>query len=122
MTDKDMVLANSKVKYQMLLEEEVYAVTKTTVLAGGETQWHRHTNVNDRFVVVCGVLTVECQVDGVVSKAEVRDYFDVKPGVSHHVKNETDDDVVYIMVQSGGKRDIVLELAGTPAEARLVRV
>lgn len=113
MNDKDIPLANSKVRYHTLLQEEGYSVSKTTVLAGGETQWHHHTNVSDRFTVVSGVLTVELEVDGDISKVEVHDYYVVDPGVIHHVKNETDGDVVYIMVQSGGQRDIVLEPAET---------
>jgi mannose-6-phosphate isomerase-like protein (cupin superfamily) len=109
MDDKDIPLANSKVLYQTLLQEDGYSVTKTTVLPGGQTQWHHHSNVNDRFSVVKGVLTVEFKQGEVVSKIEVRDYHNVACGVSHHVMNETADDVVYIMVQSGGSRDIVLE-------------
>jgi mannose-6-phosphate isomerase-like protein (cupin superfamily) len=109
MNDKDIPLANSKVQYHTLLEEEGYSVSETTVHVGGETQWHHHTHLSDRFTVVKGVLTVEFRVDDEVKKIDVRDYYAVDPGVSHHVKNETDEDVVYIMVQSGGPRDIVLE-------------
>jgi quercetin dioxygenase-like cupin family protein len=108
MKDKDIPLANSKVQYQTLFREERYAVSKTVVLAGGETQWHHHTNVSDRFVVISGVLTVELKLGDVVRKLSVSDYFAVDPGVVHHVSNETDEDVVYIMIQSGGMPDIVL--------------
>lgn len=113
MQDDHIPLANRKVGYSKLLEETDYSVSKTTVHAGGATDWHYHTSISDRFTVVSGVLTVELKSDGVVSKVEVTDYYAVSPGVSHHVMNETDEDVVYIMVQSGGKRDIVLE----PAQA-----
>jgi beta-alanine degradation protein BauB len=108
MNDKDIPLANSKVLYRTLLREEGYGVAQTTVLVGGETLWHHHTNVTDRFTVVSGVLTVETRVGDVVEKIEVRDYCSIEPGVTHHIKNETDDVVVYITVQSGGMQDIVL--------------
>jgi mannose-6-phosphate isomerase-like protein (cupin superfamily) len=108
MYDKDIPLANSKVLYQTLLREEGLGVAQTTVLVGGETLWHHHTNVADRFTVVKGVLTVETRAGDVVDKIAVRDYYSVDPGVTHHVKNETDDVVVYITVQSGGVQDIVL--------------
>ena len=108
MSDKDIPLANNKVLYQTLLQEDGYAVSRTTVLAGGQTEWHHHSHVYDRFSVVKGVLTVEYKVGEVVKRVEVRDYHAVAPGVRHHVLNETDEDVVYIMVQSGGARDIVL--------------
>jgi mannose-6-phosphate isomerase-like protein (cupin superfamily) len=38
----------------------------------------------------------------------VHDFYSVDPGVVHHVKNETDEALVYIMVQAGGVPDIVL--------------
>jgi quercetin dioxygenase-like cupin family protein len=111
MDDKDIPLANSNVAYQTLLRENGYTVAKTTVRAGGETQWHHHSNVSDRFLVVRGVLTVETKIGGLVKSTKVRDFFNVDPGVVHHVKNETEDDVVYIMVQAGGVPDIVLAAA-----------
>jgi mannose-6-phosphate isomerase-like protein (cupin superfamily) len=111
MDDKDIPLANSKVEYQTLLRESGYTVAKTTVRAGGETQWHHHSNVSDRFLVIRGVLTVETKIDGLVKSTKVRDFHNVDPGVVHHVKNETEEDVVYIMVQAGGAPDIVLAVA-----------
>ena len=108
MNDKDIPLANSKVRYETLLIKEDYSVSQTTVLPGGETQWHHHTNVRDRFVVVKGVLTVETKTGVFVDKRHVDDHHTVEPGVIHHVRNETCDDVVYINIQSGGERDIVL--------------
>lgn len=108
MNDKDIPLANSKVLYKALLVEDDYAVSQTTVLPGGETEWHHHTNVKDRFLVVLGVLTVETQVGALVDKRRVDDHCTIEPGVIHHVKNETFDEVVYINIQSGGERDIVL--------------
>lgn len=108
MNDNDIPLANSRVLHRALIEEERYAVSTTTVLAGGETQWHRHTRVSDRWVVVSGVLTVEFRSGDSVERVQVRDYYAVAAGVAHHVKNETGEDVVYVLVQSGGKRDIVL--------------
>jgi len=106
--DKDIPLANAKVLYKTLLTEQGYAVSQTTVRAGGETQWHHHTHVRDRFVVVQGVLTVETKTGELVERTQVHDHYTVEPGVVHHVMNETADDVVYIMIQSGGARDIVL--------------
>ena len=108
MDDKDIPLANGKVQYQMLLREDGYTVHRTTVQAGGETQWHHHTNVSDRFLLVSGVLTVEWNIDGHIRSTRVRDFYSIDPGVVHHVKNETNEDVVYIMVQAGGVPDIVL--------------
>ena len=115
MNDRDIPLANSKVQYQTLLEEKGYTVTKTIVRASGETQWHHHTNISDRFTVISGVLTVEQKFGDKINKVEVPDYIVIEPGVTHRVKNETGDDVVYIMVQSGGERDIVLEAVGAAA-------
>ncbi|WP_027798454.1 cupin domain-containing protein [Paraburkholderia dilworthii] len=112
MDDKDIPLANGKVEYQTLLRESDYTVAKTTVRAGGATQWHHHTNVSDRFLVVRGVLTVETKIDGLLKSMKVRDFYNVDPGIVHHIKNETEEDVVYIMVQAGGASDIVL----TPAQ------
>ncbi|SEK14024.1 cupin domain-containing protein [Paraburkholderia diazotrophica] len=108
MNDENIPLANSKVLYKTLLIEENYAVSQTTVLPGGETEWHHHTNVRDRFVVVQGILTVETKVGELVDRKQVDDHYTVEPGVIHHVRNETFDNVVYINVQSGGERDIVL--------------
>jgi len=108
MDDRTIPLANDKVQYRMLLREAGYTVQQTTVLPGGETQWHHHTNVTDQFMVVRGVLTVEVNMDGRIHATRVRDFYSVDPGVVHHVKNETDNDVVYIMVQAGGTPDIVL--------------
>jgi mannose-6-phosphate isomerase-like protein (cupin superfamily) len=107
MNDNNIPLANSKVLYKTLLIEEDYAVSRTTVFPGGETEWHRHTNVRDRFVVVQGVLTVETKVAGMVDRTQVDEHHTVEPGVIHHVRNETSDNVVYINIQSGGERDIV---------------
>jgi len=108
MNDQDIPLANSKVLYKTLLVEEDYAVSQTTVLPGGETEWHRHTIVRDRFDVVQGVLTVETKVGERVDRTQVDEHYTVEPGVIHHVRNETSDNVVYINIQSGGKRDIVI--------------
>ncbi|OTP70787.1 cupin domain-containing protein [Caballeronia sordidicola] len=108
MTDTNIPLANSKVLYETLLTEEDYSVSRTTVRAGGETQWHFHTTVRDRFVVVRGVLTVEKKIGDLIDRTQVFDHHTVEPGVMHHVRNETAEDVVYIMIQSGGARDIVL--------------
>lgn len=111
--DKDIVLANGKVEYQTLMQEDGCWVSKTTVHPGGETEWHHHTNVSDRFTVVQGVLTVEVQEHGLLRRLEPNDYYAVDAGVVHHVKNETNEVAVYIMVQSGGIRDIVLQSAET---------
>jgi mannose-6-phosphate isomerase-like protein (cupin superfamily) len=108
MNDKDIPLANSKVLYETLSTDEDYTVSKTIVRAGGETQWHSHTHVRDRLVVVQGILTVETKVGELTHTTQVSDYHAVEPGVVHHVRNTTADDVVYIMIQSGGARDIVL--------------
>jgi quercetin dioxygenase-like cupin family protein len=108
MNDKDIALANAKVVYKTLLTAGNYAVSQTTVKPGGETEWHRHTYVADRFLVVQGVLTVETKMADTIVRTQVRDHHTVEPGVVHHVKNETADDVIYIMVQSGGTRDIVI--------------
>jgi beta-alanine degradation protein BauB len=108
MNDKVIPLANAKVLYKTLLTEQSYTVTQTTVRAGGETQWHHHTHVRDRLVVVQGVLTVETRTGELINRTQVHDHYTVEPGVIHHVMNETADDVVYIMIQSGGARDIVL--------------
>ncbi|MBN3766156.1 cupin domain-containing protein [Burkholderia sp. Ac-20365] len=108
MDDNDIPLANSKVRYETLLITKDYSVSQTTVSPGGETAWHHHTNVRDRFVVVQGVLTVEVKTGALVDKMHVDDHHAVEPGVVHHVRNETFDDVVYINIQSGGERDIVL--------------
>ncbi|SAK61247.1 Cupin domain protein [Caballeronia fortuita] len=108
MNDEDIPLANQKVVYKILLTTDDYAVAQTTVAPGGETQWHHHTHVKDRFLVVKGVLTVETRIAGRTVSRQVRDHYTVEPGVVHHVKNETAGDVVYIMVQSGGASDIVL--------------
>lgn len=72
------------------------------------TQWHHHTEVRDRFLVVRGVLTVETKTADRIVGTAVCDHYTVEPGALHHVRNDTIDDVVYIMVQSGGARDIVL--------------
>ncbi|AUT73451.1 cupin domain-containing protein [Paraburkholderia hospita] len=108
MDDKDIALANSKVQYRTLLREDGCTVLQTTIQAGGETQWHHHTHVSDQFLVVRGVLTVERNIDGRVESTRVHDFYSVDPGVVHHVKNETDEALVYIMVQAGGVPDIVL--------------
>lgn len=107
-------LASSKVQYQTLLQEEGCWVSKTTVLPGGETQWHHHSNVSDRLMVVRGELTVELKQDGAIRKLDACDCYAIEAGVTHHVKNETHDVVEYIMVQSGGERDIVLEHSEPP--------
>ncbi|WP_186111759.1 cupin domain-containing protein [Burkholderia gladioli] len=108
MDDKDIALANPKVQYRSLLREDGCTVLQTTIQPGGETQWHHHTHVSDQFVVVRGVLTVEYRIDGRVERAEVRGFHSVDPGVVHHVRNDTDEPLVYIMVQAGGVPDIVL--------------
>lgn len=108
MDDNDIPLANGKVQYKTLLREEGCTILQTTVQAGGETQWHHHTNVSDRLLVIRGVLTVELNIDGHVQVTQVRDYYSVDPGTIHHVKNETNDEVVYLTVQAGGVPDIVL--------------
>lgn len=71
------------------------------------TQWHPHTEVRDRLLVVRGVLTVETKTAGRIVGTAVCDRYTVESGVLHHVRNDTIDDVVCIMVQSGGARDIV---------------
>ena len=108
MNDNDIPLANGKVQYKTLLREEGCSILQTTVQAGGETQWHHHTNVSDRFLVIRGVLTVELNIDGQVQSTRVREFYSVDPGTVHHVKNETNEDVVYLTVQAGGVPDIVL--------------
>ncbi|SAK90370.1 Mannose-6-phosphate isomerase [Caballeronia temeraria] len=108
MNDKDIPLANQKVVDKTLLTADGYAVAQTTVAPGGETKWHHHTHVKDRFLVVQGVLTVETRIADRTVSRRVRDHYTVEEGVVHHVKNETAHDVVYITVQSGGASDIVL--------------
>ncbi len=41
---------------------------------------------------------METKIGGLVMSIKVRDFFNVDTGVVHHVKNETEEDVVYIMV------------------------
>ena len=74
MNDKDIPLANAKVLYKTLLTEQSYTVTQTTVRAGGETQWHHHTHVRDRLVVVQGVLTVETKTGELINRTQGHDH------------------------------------------------
>ena len=53
-------------------------------------------------------MTVELNIDGQVQSTRVREFYSVDPGTVHHVKNETNEDVVYLTVQAGGVPDIVL--------------
>ncbi len=109
MKDDSNTLASDQVLYRTLSIEKNHSVSQTTVLPGGQTEWHHHTSVHDRFVVVQGVLTVETKIRDRIASVRVADYFAVEPGVTHHVRNETQENVVYINVQSGGERDIVID-------------
>ena len=84
---------------EILKKEPGFRVRKITIFPGLKLSNHMHNKRNENYTVVSGVLTIE--LDSEVVEITVGESYNIEPGVMHLLRNNTDEDVVLIEVDTG---------------------
>jgi mannose-6-phosphate isomerase len=95
-------------KYTILHETPYYKVKQMLLKPGGRLSYQYHHKRNEHCVVVKGEATVT--IDGVDTVVKQSESAYIPIGAKHRVANKTNQDMVYIEVQTGdyfGEDDIV---------------
>lgn len=88
---------------EILKKEPGFRVRKITIFAGLKLSNHMHNKRNENYTVVSGVLTIE--LDNEVIELHEGESYNVEPNVMHLLRNNTDEDVILIEVDTGGEID-----------------
>lgn len=94
--------------YEVLLEEKTYKVKRMVVHPHKRCSYQSHAKRNEHWHVVQGMGLVT--LDGEEHTLSIGDSIDVAAGQKHRIANTTDEDLVFVEVQTGsyfGEDDIV---------------
>jgi len=84
---------------EILKKEPGFRVRKITIFPGLKLSNHMHNKRNENYTVVTGVLTIE--LDGEVVNLQEGESYNIEPNVMHLLRNDTDEDVILIEVDTG---------------------
>lgn len=88
---------------EILKKEPGFRVRKITIFPGLKISKHMHNKRTENYMVVSGILTIE--LDGEVLELNEGDSYNIEPNVMHLLRNDTDEDVILIEVDTGGEID-----------------
>ena len=88
---------------EILKKEPGFRVRKITIFPGLKLSNHMHNKRNENYTVVSGTLTIELD-ENVIELYEGESY-NIEPNVMHLLRNDTDEDVILIEVDTGGEID-----------------
>lgn len=88
---------------EILKKEPGFRVRKITIFAGLKLSNHMHNKRNENYTVVSGILTIE--LDNEVVEIHEGESYNIEPNVMHLLRNNTDEDVIIIEVDTGGEID-----------------
>lgn len=88
---------------EILKKEPGFRVRKITIFPGLKLSNHMHNKRNENYTVVIGVLTIE--LDNEVINLQEGESYNVEPNVMHLLRNDTDEDVILIEVDTGEEID-----------------
>ncbi len=88
---------------EILKKEPGYRVRKITIFAGLKLSNHMHNKRNENYTVVSGVLTIE--LDNEVIEIHEGESYNIEPNVMHLLRNNTDEDIILIEVDTGEEID-----------------
>lgn len=88
---------------EILKKEPGFRVRKITIFPGLKLSNHMHNKRNENYTVVTGVLTIE--LDNEVINLQEGESYNIEPNVMHLLRNDTDEDVILIEVDTGGEID-----------------
>ncbi len=88
---------------EILKKDPGYRVRKITIFPGQKISNHLHHMRNENYVVVSGVLTIE--LDNKVIDLKPGDSYNIRPNVMHLLRNDTDEELVVIEVDTGAEID-----------------
>ncbi len=88
---------------EILKKEPGFRVRKITIFPGLKISNHMHNKRNENYTVVTGVLTIE--LDNEVINLQEGDSYNIEPNVMHLLRNDTDEDVILIEVDTGEEID-----------------
>lgn len=88
---------------EILKKEPGFRVRKITIFPGLKLSNHMHNKRNENYTVVTGVLTIE--LDNEVINLQEGESYNIEPNVMHLLRNDTDEDVILIEVDTGEEID-----------------
>ena len=88
---------------EILKKEPGFRVRKITIFPGLKLSNHMHNKRNENYTVVTGVLTIE--LDHEVINLQEGESYNIEPNVMHLLRNDTDEDVILIEVDTGEEID-----------------
>ena len=88
---------------EILKKEPGFRVRKITIFPGLKLSNHMHNKRNENYTVVSGVLTIE--LDNEVIELEEGESYNIAPNVMHMLRNNTDENVKVIEVDTGDEID-----------------
>ena len=81
-----------------LLKRDNLSIIQERVPAGASEVKHYHKLSHQFFYVLKGIATIE--IEGKVSQLNSYEGIEVKPGQAHQLRNETEEDIEFIVVSS----------------------
>ncbi|MCR4611338.1 MAG: cupin domain-containing protein [Lachnospiraceae bacterium] len=88
---------------EILKKEPGFRVRKITIFPGLKLSNHMHNKRNENYTVVSGVLTIE--LDNEVIELEEGESYNIAPNVMHMIRNNTDENVIVVEVDTGAEID-----------------
>lgn len=88
---------------EILKKEPGFRVRKITIFPGLKISNHMHNKRNENYTVVSGILTIELEEK--VLELQEGESYNIEPNVMHLLRNDTDEDVILIEVDTGGEID-----------------
>lgn len=88
---------------EILKKEPGYRVRKITIYPGLKISNHLHNKRNENYVVISGTLTIE--LNNKTIELNEGDSYNIRPKVMHLLRNDSDENVVLIEVDTGVEID-----------------
>lgn len=88
---------------ELVQESKGYRVRKINIYPGMQLSKHIHERRNENYTVISGELTID--LDNESLQLCIGESYTIKAGVSHRLKNDTDDAIVLIEVDTGADID-----------------
>lgn len=86
---------------EILKKEPGFRVRKITIFAGLKLSNHMHNRRSENYTVVSGILTIELSNE--IIELKEGEAYNIEPNVMHMLRNNTDENVVVIEVDTGSE-------------------
>ena len=107
MAPADQAPRKSVKNVEMVAKSDTLMARVYTLGPGEAIEWHRHSEVDDWYVGMAGLLRVETKSPDRYDLVQPGAMAHVSAGTAHHVSNLGDGDCRFLLLQGVGKYDFV---------------